>query len=122
MYWIYPDKWDISTIYSKQGREVQLSSRKLAIGRKIWIYHVKELEKLLVAKLFNFRSRFFLLLNLAFSKKSRKIVVLGGLIGTILIAQLLEKFGSLVQLVRHLLPNHEVDGSNPHCDNFLNLA
>ena len=61
----------ISTIYSKQGREVQLSSRKLAIGQKIWIFHLVELEKLLVPKLFNFRSRFFLLLNLAFSKKSR---------------------------------------------------
>ena len=75
---------------------MQLSSLKLAIGRKIWIHHVKELEKLLVAKLFNFRSRFFLLLNLAFSKKSRKIVVLGGLVGTILIAQLLGNFDSLV--------------------------
>ena len=61
-----------STIYSKQGRDVTLSSRKLAIARKIWIYHVQELEKLFTAKLLNFRERFFLLLNLAFSKKSRK--------------------------------------------------
>ena len=44
----------ISTIYRKQGRDVTLSSRKLAIARKIWIYHVQELEKLFTAKLLNF--------------------------------------------------------------------
>ena len=63
----------ISTIYSKQGRSVGLSSRKLAIGRKIWIYHAKELEKLFPPKLLNFRARFFLLLNLGFTKKGSDV-------------------------------------------------
>ena len=96
----------LSTIYSKQGRDERLSSRKLAIARKIWIYHVQELEKLFGPKLFNFRSRFFLLLNLAFSKKSRKIVVLGGLVETILNTKLLEILGSLVYLVTLAPSNH----------------
>ena len=64
-----------SIIYSKQGRDETLSSRKLSIGRKNWICHVEELEKLLVPRLFNFRSRFLLLLNWAFSKKTSKKAV-----------------------------------------------
>ena len=112
----------ISTIYSKQGREVQLSSRKLAIGRKIWICHVEELEKLFPPKLLNFRSRFFLLLNLAFSKKSRKRVVFGGWVETILIAWLHYDSGSVVQLVRDITVNLRSTVRLPATVHFFNLV